>query len=281
MEKAVLFLLGLKSLSFRSNGYIHNYRSRYVEIAKALNCSDATVRRRINELKRLKLVQCHGKNLSLRSYSTLCSLYGVAHARRHLVNLSTYLLNPRFILESIALDSNIAQQQYVITKKVNNVLSDNGRRTKKTRRIAKVKEQEFHKSNGISLLDAIEQLNFNVRTENSFSDITSSTHLINDIKSKSALSCIGMAKMIGRRSAITGSKRLRKMVSLGIIERKYRYEVIYNGADARQALSYFRSECTNKHLFVKGHFVLSPIACSISMSMALSSCKVSTLFERK
>jgi hypothetical protein len=197
------------------------------------------------------------------------------------VNLSTYLLNPRFVIESIALNTNIAQQQYVISKKVNNVLSDNDRRTNKTRRVAKAKQQQFHSENGISLLDAIEQLNFNVRTENSFSNITSSPQLLNDIKAKTALSCIGMAKMIGRRSAITGSKRLRKMALLGAINRKYRYEVIYNGANAKEALHYFRGELINKHLFVKGDLVLSPIACSIDVLMPYPSSKVNTLFARK
>ena len=111
MEKSVLFFLALKSLEWRSCGFIKNYRSRTQEIASRLNCSESTLRRRIAELKRLGLISHHKKSIALRSYSHLCSLYNIKDSRRHLISLEAYLQNPLFIIEHMALSKRMAQPQ--------------------------------------------------------------------------------------------------------------------------------------------------------------------------
>lgn len=282
MEKSVLFFLALKSLEWRSCGYIKNYKSRLQEIASLLNCSESTLRRRVAELKQLGLISHHKKSIALRSYSHLCSLYNIKDSRRYFISLDIYLQNPRFVIEHMALSKSIAQQQYIINKKVNDILSSDQRRNNKTRRIAKAKLNEFHKNNGISFIDAVEQLNFNVRTESSFENIVnpSSLNELNTLKSKTALSCIGMSLLIGRKSAITGSKRLRKMTHLNMIKRSYRYKVLYYGNEAKQALSYLRNDSLSTYMFRRGDYILSPIACSIDVLCNVSSSKVNTLFDR-
>lgn len=280
IEKSVLMFLALKSLEFRRSGYIHNYTSRLQEIAKSINCSESTLRRRVAELKRIGLVKAHNKkHLSLRSYARLCELYNIKDTRRYYLPLDTFLEKPRFILEAMALAKTIAQQQYKINAKINGAINKDQRRNNKTRRIIQSRLNQFHSRNGISLIEAIEQLNLNLRTKESFDSYIDQQQL-SSINSKTALSCIGMAKLINRRSGITGSKRLRKMASMHLITREHRYKVLYYGNEAKQALMHYRGECSF-YVFKYGNYILSPIACGVAMVSSMPSSKVNTFFDRK
>jgi predicted transcriptional regulator len=286
-EKAVLFFLSLKSLEFRDNGFIKNYRSRIREIGKQLDCSEATVRRRIGELKAIGLISFHGKSIAIRSYKRLCDVFGIKYTRRFYIDFQEFIKNPRAILEYMALNTNINQQNHVVKKKVISVFGNRQRRNNSTGRIAAERIRESSELMGYSVLDAIEQINLGVRTESSFSTILNNdqTQAIKSIKSKSAMSCLGMAKLIGKQSGSTGSKRLKRMVDLNMIERRYRYEIMYCGPNASGALSYLRETITKKVFLKRGHYVISPIACSISFrddyEIRFVSCKVNTVFDVK
>ncbi len=286
-EKAVLFFLSLKSMEFRDNGFIKNYRSRIREIGKQLDCSEATVRRRIGELKAIGLISFHGKSIAIRSYKRLCDVFGIKYTRRFYIDFQEFIKNPRAILEYMALNTNINKQKHVIKKKVISVFGEQNRRNNLTGRIAAERIRESSELLGVSVIDAIDQINLGVRTESSFSSILNKnqTKAISSIKSKTVMSCIGMAKMIGRVSGSTGSKRLRQMKSSGIIERRYRYEIMYFGENARQALSYFRETMTNKVFMKRGRYVISPLACEIffkeDYNIRFVSCKVNAHFDVK
>lgn len=287
MEKAALFFLSLKSLRFRNSGFIKNYRSKIKEIGNELDCSEATVRRRIAELKAIGLVSFHGKSIALRSYQKFCDIFDIKANRRFYIDLSEFIKNPRAVLEYMALNTNINQQNHVVKKKVISVFGNRQRRNNSTGRIAAERIRESSELMGYSVLDAIEQINLGVRTESSFSTILNNdkTQAIKSIKSKSAMSCLGMAKLIGRQSGSTGSKRLKRMVDLKMIERRYRYEIMYCGPNASGALSYLRETITKKVFLKRGRYVISPIACSISFrddyAIRFISCKVNTVFDVK
>jgi predicted transcriptional regulator len=285
IEKAALFFLAIKSLQFRDNGFIKNYKSRIKEIGTMLDCSEATVRRRIGELKAIGLVSFHGKSIALRSYQKFCDTFQIKNNRRFYIDFSEFIKNPRAILECMALSININQQKHVINKKLLQIFGQSHRRTNSTGRIAAQKIKQATELTGYSIFDSIEQVNLNVRTEATFSEILNETKSINQVKSKAAISCVGMAKMIGRQSGSTGSKRLRKMSAIGMIDRKYRYEVLYVGEDSGKAISFLREINPGKIILKRGKYVISPVACSIEFNdehlIRFSSCKVNAHFARK
>lgn len=244
----MLTFLMLKAFPFRESGIIHHKQKQLPQIAKTINVSYPTLMRHISQLKKLGLVQQLSKNtLRLASYNKMLDkLDGTTNKKwnqkKQVYSLEKFAINPLKELQHLFLHEHQKNQRHAIRKKIRAILSES---TIKSRAIHKYKR----KFNSLIIEDCEKYIQYGLNQEKlSYLLSDSEFNKLKTIDVETCISCFSMANYFNRKSAQTGSKRLRQLD----IERNHRMKLVSNKKATLKELDFLKENFNGFFMLING-----------------------------